>query len=151
MNDLAYYRRVEFRKGYNKRHIFGYGVHGMEIHFRFYGPLGTTQFVMGTGWVPGEIGRPFGEKRNPHWSRIADRYPNANDLGYHWLTPQYEGQEDYRHDDCPFVKGGVCYYDGSGMNAEPVMQAFVDRGESAVWRELVSYYRTLRDEALVSS
>ena len=146
----AYRREVEFRPGYNKRRT-GYGVHGMDIHFRFYGPLGTVQFTMSTGWVPGEAVLPFGQDPDPHWSRIANRYPVATDLGYHWLVPQYDEQEMYRRDDCPFVEGGVCYYDGSGLNAEPVLAAFIERGEPAVWRRLVRYYRQLRDEQMANA
>lgn len=148
MTGPTYWREIDFQKGYNNRGKPGGGVEGMVLHFRFHGPLGTTQFSMATGWVPGEVARSYPEKDHPSWARVCDMYPSGRDLGYHWLTPQWPGQEEYRRDDCPFVPGGQCYYDGSGRNADPVLAAFVDRGEPAVWRELVRYYRQLRDEQL---
>lgn len=121
-------RPVEFTPGYDKR-TEGYGVHGMSIRFLAVGEAGAVQFVMNTGWVPGLPARPAG------------LYPYAVDLGYHWPTSRYEGMS--RFEDCDVLGDGGCFYDGSGLNAEPVMQAFIRDGEPAVWAALENYYADL--------
>ena len=40
--------------------------------------------------------------------------------------------------DCEYV--GKCWYDGSGLNAGPVMTKFMRSGPGALWRELEDYY-----------
>ena len=42
--------------------------------------------------------------------------------------------------DCCEVIGGPCYYDGSSLNAERLIQPFLEGGSDAVWRELEEYY-----------
>lgn len=122
-------RQVLFEPGYSRRQE-GYGVHGMHIRFVMVAPAGAVQFTLNTGWVPGE-------KMSP---RTADYYPSAWDLGYHWPQPQYAGQTQM--EECDLL-GGPCYYDGSGLNAEPVMEAFIRAGADAVWDALDDYYRHL--------
>ena len=111
---------VVFEPGYNKRGS-QYGVHGMGIRFLLRGPKGCTQFVMNTGWVPGES----------MGLTTFNMFPMAVDLGYHAVVPQYgdlnDPDEDWRPYtlDCVYLPSGKCYYDGSGLNAEPVMVAFI--------------------------
>src|SRR5690606_5416819 len=81
----------------------------------------------------------IGEKTNV---RLADYYPDASDLGYHALAPNYDEQMEY---DCEYLPGGKCYYDGSGLAAEPVFEDFKVRGEVAVWDALRSRYEDLPD------
>jgi len=121
-------RPVEFTPGYDKR-TEGYGVHGMSIRFLAVGDAGAVQFVMNTGWAPG---LPV---------RSAGTFPYAVDLGYHWSTQRYEGMSQFS--ECDALGEGGCYYDGSGLNAEPVMEAFIRDGEPAVWAALEDYYAHL--------
>ena len=124
-------RAVLFQPGYRTDRKT-YGLHGMDITWLLRGPRGVTQFSMSTGWVPGQGMTPG----------TSDLFPMATDLGYHALCPQYEGAFGPR-DDCDYLPGGRCWYDGSGLNAEPVMARFLIEGEPAIWRELAEYHDTL--------
>lgn len=42
--------------------------------------------------------------------------------------------------ECKHVKGGKCYYDGSGLNADRVFEILRREGSDGVWRELEEYY-----------
>jgi len=95
--------------------------------------------------------------------------PMAADLGYHSRVPMYEGQEpmgsvDYKlsmdeskeglekfqsgrtatdtFTPCPYLDGAPCYYDGSGLNAERVLQILIEQGGEAVWKYLEDYYHS---------
>lgn len=135
-------RAIVFEPGYNDPTPRGYGKHGMALRFLLRGPNGVTQFLMNTGWVPGERGVPV---------TLAAYYPLAFDLGYHARVPQYEGQGEYGGPTpCEYL-GADCWYDGSGLNAEPVMDAFIREGEDAVWRSLRDEYDRLKAPSQVSS
>lgn len=114
-----------------------YGQHGMDLRFVLVGELGATQFLMMTDWVPGSTGE------RGRYTGGAPSFPMAADLGYHWKTyPHGDGGDESwgRMDECEWLPGG-CWYDGSGLNAEPVMRRFIAEGMDAVWAELESYYR----------
>ncbi len=115
---------------------------------RFYllGPSGCVQWVANMpNWVPGntntidDVQVISGASLVPTNSRTDDMYPN--DLGYHSPKPIYEGQDG--RDDCHLLPGGTCYYDGSGLNAGPVLEAFLSYGPGAVWAALARYYQEL--------
>jgi hypothetical protein len=50
----------------------------------------------------------------------------------------WDGQEPIS-DDCDIL-GGKCYYDGSGLNAEPVYELLLREGSDGVWKSLGEYY-----------
>lgn len=113
-----------------------YGQHGMDLRFVLVGELGATQFLMFTDWVPGKTGIREGFRSS------APSFPMAADLGHHWKTYPHEGDGDQswgRMDECDFFPGG-CWYDGSGLNAQPVMERFIAGGLDAVWTDLEAYY-----------
>lgn len=136
-------RSVRFHTGWDKRRETpNYGIHGMTIGFYLRGEEGVVQFKMNTDWIPWEP-RPasdhqsFGPRyENRSSPSIQDCFPSAVDLGYHSSRRLHEWQEARPCD----LLGGECYYDGSRLNAEPVMVAFIYDGESAVWEELSRYY-----------
>lgn len=152
-------RRIDFEKGYNYLHETGpgrRGQHGMGIRFLLVGPHGAAQFLMNTSWTPlGEVDedKTFenGYHREPchvdRWEKEPYgtfgyvRPPSGFDLGYHWATPQYPEQEEYARDNCPYIGGRKCYYDGSGLGGDEVLRDFIARGERAVWHHLVKRYR----------
>lgn len=111
----------------------GYGQHGMDMRFGLIGELGATQFLMFTDWVPQSAGRTS-------LRSSASCFPMAADLGFHWKVDPY-GDGSMRMPDCDFLGGSDCFYDGSGLNAEPVMKRFIAEGFDAVWEELERYYR----------
>ena len=62
------------------------------------------------------------------------------DLGYHAPAAQYEGQIGI--EDCPYIKG-KCYYDGSSLNSDPVVDILLRKGGEAVWKFLENYWNEL--------
>lgn len=134
-------RAIVFEPGYLDPNTGpkSYGRHGMGIRFLLAGPKGVAQFLMNTGWVPGVKGVP---------ARVADYDPSGWDVGYHAHVPQYEGHEGGGA--CEYMPGGEpCYYAGSGLAAEPVMEAFIREGDPAVWSVLREWHDSLTtaDEA----
>jgi hypothetical protein len=133
-------RHLSLMPGYDHRGFSsecgggGHGQHGMEMRFVLIGPMGATQWLAFiTEWVPG---------RNVRAGHVDIEYPDlgslmAADLGYHWSTPQYEGQDPR---ECDLLPGGTCYYDGSGMRAGELLHPFLADGPRAVWERLKSEY-----------
>jgi hypothetical protein len=50
----------------------------------------------------------------------------------------HEGQEPMSSE-CDIL-GGTCYYDGSGLAADRLIPAFLERGTDAVWEKLTEWY-----------
>lgn len=132
----GFVRRIDFEPGYDHwttpcsgRH----GRHGMQIRFLLMAEGGVTQFLMYTDWTPGSVDG-IGSMRGSGSGTMAA------DLGHHWLSPVYEG-ESLTHEACEYLHGAPCFYDGSGLNAGPVLTRFVDHGLDAVWAELETYHR----------
>lgn len=65
------------------------------------------------------------------------------DLGYHALEPMYEGHEG--GDECAVLDNRPCYYDGSGLHARKVMEAFHESGDDpeSIWKYLEDYYEAM--------
>jgi hypothetical protein len=123
-----------------------YGVHCMNARWMLIGPLGVVQFLLHTGWQLPHIRDRLRGSSSAEYAFQAQ----PADLGYHWRVPTYEGQEQANYP-CDFFEGGQhCYYDGSGLNAIRVFEAFTARGEDAIWGELEDYYRHLSDQTAVS-
>jgi hypothetical protein len=41
--------------------------------------------------------------------------------------------------DCDLL-GGDCYYDGSSLNADPVLEVLIEKGIEGVYEYLIQYY-----------
>jgi hypothetical protein len=136
-------REVVFTPAFDKRHADdgrNYGIHGVDLRFHLIGEHGATHFVVFTNWQLPEITkeldiRPI-DRRFPHLSC----HPSPADIGYHRLTPSYEGQEPLL-DSCDLLGGKPCYSDGSGLMAREVFEKLIREGDAAVWRELEEWYR----------
>jgi hypothetical protein len=143
-------RRIVFEVGYDHRAFpdecggGGHGQHGMNMRWVLIGPKGAVQWlVYMTNWVPGnvrhgEVGAEHPVSIVPVNRVIGDGM--AADIGYHSPVPLWEGQEEYGHMKCELLPEGECYYDGSGVNAEPLLEAFLAHGPHAVWAALARYY-----------
>ena len=137
-------RIIEFSPAYDKRNsnpAKNYGIQGVEIRFVLKGDRGAVQFVLFTSWylphVQAELdSKPLGEL--PYMFHK----PLPADLGYHSLTPRYEGQKPMA-DSCPYLDGKPCYYDGSGLNAEPVYERLLREGDIGVWTALEDFYKKI--------
>lgn len=129
-------REIVFRPAYDKRHPNpnkNYGIHGVDMQWYVSGELGVVQFVVYTNWYLPHV-RAEGEQKR--WDAGAWQ-PMAADLGYHSPKPMYEGQTSIG--DCGLL-GGDCYYDGSGLNAKPILEKLIAEGGEAAWKELEDYY-----------
>lgn len=116
----------------------------MTIRFVFGDERGLCQFVMHCGWYTGKVRLDL-LAREMSWSRdwpndVLAIGPKATDLGYHSPKPRYEDQTSMG--ECPLL-GRECWYDGSTLNAEPVLKAFLRGGVDEVWRNLEEYHRQI--------
>jgi hypothetical protein len=135
MTDMTFERRIVITGAYDKRHpepSKNYGIHGMDMCFYLIGPRGAVQFVFYSAQhlkhVANELRASLGY--NPFHGMGAD-------IGYHAITPQYQGQEC---GDCTLLPGGKCYYDGSGLAASEFEDEFVAGGSEIVWPMLKQKY-----------
>lgn len=129
-------REIVFKPAFDRRDPDdrkNYGIHGVTITFYLKGPAGVVQFVFYSGihlpHVADELARKAANYRG--WM--------AADIGYHSPKPLYEGQPQMSGV-CEMIEGGVCYYDGSSLNAEPIGNAFVSEGEEPVWNRMAEFY-----------
>lgn len=145
-------RIVYMVPAFDKRHTDpskDYGIHGVELRMVLRGPLGATQFVLYTNWYLSHVTEDMIERTLSHPDRIGLKcrfLPLPADLGYHWRTPQYEGQCSCEN--CKEIGGGVCYYDGSSLNAERIYEVLLREGSDGVWRELEAFYNDLAGKQL---
>jgi hypothetical protein len=142
-------RSVQFQVGYDHMAFpeacggGGHGRHGMSLRWVLSGPHGAVQWVLNMfNWIPGNVAYGMIENKGP-WSAVpAHRTIGdgmAVDLGYHSPVPLWEGQGK-QPSECDLLPEGYCYYDGSALNAEPVLEAFLAHGPHAVWASLGRYY-----------
>lgn len=137
-------RLVRFRPAYDKRAPSpseNFGIHGMEILFALKGPAGAVVWNIYTDWHVASA-REHLTGRCPI-SSFENRFMAA-DLGYHAIVPQYEDQWEQ---ECDLTPTGKCFYDGSGLNAELLVEGFISQGEPYLWAALEAYYRTCFEEA----
>ncbi len=106
-----------------------HGRHGLEMRWLVIGEKGAIQFLLFAGWTP-EPERYGKEILSP---------PLPADLGYHSYVPMYEGQEPM-HGICD-VLNTICYYDGSGLNADEPFRVLCNEGGDALWAYLDAVYR----------
>lgn len=128
-------REIAFEPGFDKRNDPDakqrqYGCHGMNLRFVLHGERGSVQFLIYTGWLPGQSSYLL-EKVFP---------PMGADVGYHWDEPRYDGQSWLS---CSMRAAGRCYYDGSGLQADELFQKFTREGDGVVWRTLEERYAEL--------
>jgi len=142
MSEDNFQKEVRFNPAFDKRHddpSKDYGIHNVEITFILKGELGAIQFVVSTGWHLPHVHKELKAKSDP-----ADPYdlftkgPWATDIGYHSPKPIYEGQKPLT-DSCHIIDG-QCFYDGSSLNAEPILERLIAEGHEAVWKEMEGYY-----------
>jgi len=132
-------RVIEFEPGFDKRNpdpTKNYGIHGMQIRFVVKGELGATQFLLYTDWFPEQVQKEHFD--SGYGFPFFQLQPMGADVGYHSPTPFYSDQ--YKTEECPYLDGKTCYYDGSGLRAEELTKKFLEFGDDVVWDELEQYY-----------
>lgn len=113
-----------------------YGIHGVDLRMVLKGDKGAVQFVLFTNWQLPHVQEEQKSRMTPSNHILYEPIPA--DLGYHSLEPHYNGQEP--RNDCEYLNGKPCYYDGSGLNAELIYQVLLKEGSEGVWKELQEYY-----------
>lgn len=131
-------RRIVFKPGFcwlRANPHRNYGVSSVRMWFILIGEKGAVQWCIGTDWFP--------EAARTHLSKFPAedmddlRKPRGWDLGYHAKAPQYEGQSPQDKCDC---FDGPCYYDGSSLAADNLIEGFLNGGDEWVWNRLEAYY-----------
>lgn len=126
-------RILEMTPGYICQKTGGssHGKHGMNLRFVYRKDGKAVQFLMfAMDWMPG-AGTRYGSQERLSGVMAAD-------LGFHSPTPRYDGHESMGP--CEYLGGEPCYYDRSGLNAEPVLESFFIGGLPEVWGQLREYY-----------
>jgi hypothetical protein len=133
---------IEFAPAFDKRDTDpqkNYGIHGVELRMVLKGETGAVHFLLYTNWQLPHVTEEFRGKMTP------DKYflfePLPADLGYHSPKPIYEGQDSMGP--CPYLNGQICYYDGSGLNAEKIYKVLLEKGSDGVWEELEKYHKEI--------
>lgn len=115
-----------------------YGITNMKMLFYVRGPKGAVQWMIGTEWGIKPVRDHLA--RFPRDDMDKMRQPHGWDLGYHSFKPMYEGQSALS-ENCPALNGDRCFYDGSGLNADLLIEGFLARGTEWLWPQLEAYYR----------
>ena len=129
-------RITQVKGAFDKRHDEkNFGIHAMTLRFILRGPEGAVQFIFYTAQhlkhVADELYTKYRDVRfNPFHGMGAD-------IGYHSLTPRYEGQECHA---CDVLESGKCYYDGTSCGASEFEDEFIAGGDEAVWPMLEKQY-----------
>jgi hypothetical protein len=117
-----------------------YGVGGVEIRFVLKGEKGAIQFLIGTDWYPPHVQEEQRDKMYHIDSRFHSIQPSGWDVGYHSPVPLYEGQDNIM-DDCPYLDGKPCYYDGSSLRADEwVKNILLKEGSDGIWKAMEEDY-----------
>lgn len=141
-------RITEWRPAYDKRNpnpAKNYGIHGAECKWILKGDRGAVQFVIFTNWYLPKVADDLARKCHSPEDVKLFFGPMGADVGYHALTPQYDGQES--RPDCPYLDGRPCFYDGSGLAAETMLALLIEQGDEAVWKALEERYEEIVNEA----
>lgn len=130
-------RDVQFTPAFDKRHADpekNYGIGAVEIRFILKGVEGAVQFVCYTNWYTQGVVAEKG--LNLITSSDSLFKPHGFDLGYHSPTPD----RGYSKLPCSVLEQGYCYYDGSSLAADNLVDVLIAEGSDGVWKELESYY-----------
>lgn len=158
---VPFERIVELEAAYDRRDPDpkkDYGIHGVDLRMVLKGAEGAVQFALSTGWyLPETVGSEAGDWEIHHryaeslnQCRLNRHHPMPSDLGYHSRTPRYEDQSVIS-EECAYLDGAPCYYDGSGLNAWHPFEALLRGGHEGVWAYLEDYYAEVFAEVMASA
>lgn len=114
-----------------------YGIAACRVFFYVRGTKGAVQFQIGTDWYPKKAREHLA--KFPADSLIDRPQPQGWDIGYHSHKPHYEHHKPIS-EKCPILNG-LCYYDGSSLQADDWVEGFVCGGTEWLWPRLEQYYR----------
>lgn len=153
----SFERIVELEPAYDRK-AEGYGIHGVELRMVLKGAEGAVQFALSTGWyLPETVGSEAGDwdihhryDECLHRHGLGSHHPMPTDLGYHSRVPRYDDQSAITQE-CIYLDGEPCYYDGSTLNAWHPFEALLRGGHEGVWTYLENYYAEIFEEVLASA
>ena len=136
-------REIEMNPAFDKRHedpTTSYGIHCVALPFILKDDTGkgAVQFMLFTGWYLPHVEKEF--TNHPH--RDTFFKPMPADKGFHSPHRIYKRQKSMTKK-CPYLNGKPCYYDGSGLNAEPLYQILLKEGSEGVWKALEKYWNIM--------
>lgn len=137
-------RVVKFHPAYDRRSPDpqkNYGIHGVELRMVLKGLEGAVVFALYTNWMLPPVTRELDGQSGPVDRPHVLCRPQPADLGYHSLVQRHDGQKPT--DNCEYLGGRPCYYDGSGMRAYDVYRRLLERGDEGVWQALECEYKRL--------
>jgi len=142
---MTFEKTIIFRPAFDKRDpdpSKNYGVHGVEVSFVLKGPKGVTHFLIITDWHLPHVQK---EKDIVLKLRPFDLQPMGADICYHSPKPLYKGQ-DVCTQNCEFLNGKPCYYDGTSLGASDFIPTFLAGGSDAAWKMLEARYHETFDK-----
>jgi hypothetical protein len=123
-----------------------FGIHCAEMRMKLHGNRGVVEFILFTNWQLPHITEKFENKiieeaKRGSFDEAKTMFrcffrPNGAELVYHSPVPLYEGQMKIS---CDYFHGG-CYFGGSCLAAEPLLDLLVAEGSDAVWKKIEEYY-----------
>ena len=142
-------RQIEFKPAFDKRNSDpskNYGIHGLEIIFLLKKEKATMQFQIYTNWHLPNVQKWLNKKAvGEKLSYIGALFnPMGADVGCHSKQPMYKGQEPTTQN-CKYTDG-ICYYDGSSLQARELLERFITEGEEIVWATLEKRYQLWIEE-----
>lgn len=137
MSELEH--KITFSPGFDKRDddpAKNYGISAVQIFFYVIGKHGAIQWAIGTNW--------YQQTAREHLARFPSTRPEALrptgwDLGYHSRKPMYDDHTPIKS--CHIIDDGECYYDGSSLNADLLIEGFITGGLDWLWPKLEAEYR----------
>lgn len=120
-------RVIGFRPAWDKRDPDpkkNYGIHCVDALFLVVRNHTAVEFQLMTGWWPPKNGR-----------RADPIGPLPSIVSYHAPQPWADYLTEPTATDCRWT-GGVCYCDGSALDALSVFDVLVMDGLDAMWRQL---------------
>ncbi|MCB0446396.1 MAG: hypothetical protein KDD03_02600 [Gelidibacter sp.] len=113
-----------------------YGIHGVDLIMVLKGDKGAVNFTLYTNWQLPHVQDELKKKMFQHNHFLFE--PMPADIGFHSSTPMYNGQS--KMEECKYMNGKDCYYDGSTLMANEVYQILLQEGSEGVWKELERLY-----------
>lgn len=129
-------REIRLRPAYDRRNS-GYGMHGVDLCFFLIGDEGVIQFVVATNWMIPHVQKQIDNGGVDSEFPFSLHSPMGADLGYHAKVQQFDGQT--HRPNCDFIEGD-CYYDGSSLQAEAVLDILREEGSDGVWARMEKEY-----------
>lgn len=114
-----------------------FGINSMDLIFIVRGPLGAVNWTLSTGWYVESARSPS------HRFDRTDQKPWPIDLGYHSHKPaDYQSATEPSQPSCTFLDGAPCWYDGTSLGAEDLLEGFLAGGDAWLWPKLEAIYHS---------